>query len=70
MQNDNFFQLLSGKIEYSRQWKAWERLCEQHGADAQIVLGLLNRVHDAMQYYRSQGVRKAERAGGGKPVKP
>ena len=41
----SFFDLLSGKVEYSIQWAAWEALCEKHGANAETVLGLLNRAH-------------------------
>jgi hypothetical protein len=44
-----FFSLLSGKVEYAVQWEQWTRLCEENGADPEVVLGLLQRVHEAVR---------------------
>lgn len=45
--NDNFWESLSGKVEYSEQAAAWENLCAEHDVDAKQVLGLLNRAYEA-----------------------
>ena len=47
-----FFQLLSGKIEYSEQVRAFEALAAEHGTTGSTVLGLLNRAYTATRLSR------------------
>lgn len=44
-----FFELLSGKIEYSVQWKAWDKLCQEYDTDGLTILGLLNRAANSVR---------------------
>lgn len=42
-----FFDLLSGKIEYSVQWEAWERLCQEHEVNPVTAFAVLGRAYKA-----------------------
>ena len=46
-EGDDFFNLLSGKIEYSVQWAAWERFCHERGTNPETVFAVLQRARAA-----------------------